>query len=760
MVYGSLAFAAGDLLLQAMPVLPSLGWLGLLPLCLLLLRVRRLRLLAWFGLGFLWTAAHAAWLLGDALPTELQGRDLLLVGRVLSLPERDPARLRFLFRVEHAVSDGQPVAVPPKVLLSWYETDAQIRYGERWRLPARLKQPHGLANPGGFDYECWLWQQGIRATGYVRDSARAEKLAAPEWRQVVGSIRERLRAELQRRVGSGPATALLTALVIGDRSAITARQWEVLRSTGANHLFAISGLHIGILAGLIFFLCRRLWSLSGALPLFLPAPRAAALAAVAAAALYALLAGFSVSTQRALVMLFVVMGALWFGRTLRPARILALALLTVLILDPRALLAAGFWLSFGAVAAIFYGVAGRQGAPALWRGWGRTQWAVFVGLLPLLLLLFHQISLVAPLVNLALVPWFSLVLVPLALGGTLLLCVPAVGDTLLQAAAQLLAWTFSGLEWVADLPWIAWASADPPIWSWPAALLGTALLLAPRGLPGRWLGAVLLAPVFTLPRPGPEPGEFWFTLLDVGQGLSAVVRTRDHVLVFDTGPRLASGFDTAEAVVLPYLRAQGIRQLDLLILSNGDNDHAGGAATLTARIGVAAVLSGEPEVLGSARRCNAGESWLWNGVRFSLLHPDAGRWRGNNASCVLRIENSANSVLLTADIEAAAERHLVRRLGRALASSVVVVPHHGSKTSSRPAFARAVRPQFALVSAGYRNRYGFPAAPVVERWEALGARVVSTARSGAIEFRFAASGPVPNPRRSRMRSRRYWTHLP
>ena len=757
----SLAFAAGALALQRFPALPSLWWTLLLPVSFLLSRSLPPRwrlLLFWLPAGLLWALLFAHTTLDAQLPETIEGVDLRLTGRIASLPAVSERRTRFELDVTAArFADGRaaPVAVP-RVRLSWYGPRPGVWPGETWQLTVRLKRPHGFRNPGGFDYEAWLFRHGIRATGYVRADPDNRRLA-PARGYRLQRLRAWLRERLQAMRPSGAETAILQALVVGDRSAVAHAQWETLRRTGTNHLMAISGLHIGLLAGLGFWLGRFLWRFSGPVVLWLPAPRFGALLGLALAAVYAALAGFAVPTRRALIMTAVAMLALWRYRRVANAQTLGLALFVVLLLDPLAVLDPGFWLSFAAVAFIFYGLNGR------WRSGGRVrealrvQWWISLGLLPLLLLLFLQASLVSPLANLIAVPVVGWVVVPLALLGTALgLLWPALGSGLLDGAA----WLMGGLMWLLDRlagwPHLQWHSADIPWWVFLPALFGMLVLLMPRGLPGRWLGGVLMLPLLWPAAAAPPAGEADFTLLDVGQGLAAVVRTREHVLVYDTGPRFGPDFEAGSAVVVPFLQAAGIERIDRLLISHADSDHRGGAEAIIRAIPVADFQASRAlRIAGRrSRPCRAGESWSWDGVRFEILHPREGDGSRNDASCVLRVAAAGRVLLLTGDIERPAERRLVRRLDTALRADVLVAPHHGSRSSSSPAFLDAVQPRWVLFPVGYRNRFRFPDSGVQARYAQRGARMLTTADCGAIGVRLGAE-PL-QPRCYRQMARRYW----
>lgn len=755
---GTLAFLLGVWLLQQQAELPGSGWAWLLvmvvPAGLLLKPYWHLP--AWLAAGYLWSLLVASQLLGQALLPELEGQDLLIEGRIAGLPVAGERRMRFEFHIESARHQGQPVPVPQRVRLNWYGQPPKLVPGEPWRLKVRLRRPHGFLNPGGFDYEAWLFQHRIRATGYVRRDAANRSLGPPQG-YGLQRARQRIRDRLQAAMPA-PAGGMVQALVTGDRSAITPAQWDVMRRTGTTHLMAISGLHIGLVAGLAFFLGQRLWRFSGPGLLRLPAPKAGAVLALLAAVGYAGLAGFSIPTLRALIMVAVVMLALLSGRPVNPSRTLALALLLVLILDPLAVLAAGFWLSFGAVAIIFCGLAGRMGRIPRWRQAVRVQWWISLGLFPLLVLFFQQASLVAPPANLVAVPLVGLLVVPLALTGTLLLgLVPPLGTALLALASGILEAVYRGLSWVGEAPLgqLHLAATSPGVVV--LAGLGVVLLMLPRGLPGRWPGAILLLPLLLAEPPRPAAGQAWFTLLDVGQGLAAVVQTRHHSLVFDTGPRFGPNFDTGRAVVVPFLRQAGVGQVDILIVSHGDSDHIGGVDSLLAAMPVRRILSSVPEKLShhDVAPCREGQRWDWDGVRFRILHPAGkGERRRNDASCVLQVTAGRDVLLLTGDIEKPAERDLLRRMPAALRATVLVAPHHGSNTSSTAPFIRAVAPRQVLFPVGYRNRYRFPAAKVLARYDAAGVQRLDTASGGAIALQLGDGDR--RVRLQRRTARRYW----
>ncbi|HEX6827419.1 MAG TPA: DNA internalization-related competence protein ComEC/Rec2, partial [Burkholderiales bacterium] len=592
MQFNILCFVIGAWLLQQQPALPPLHWAWALavPAAAWFLPAERGRALrfvrqallkaGFLAAGFLWAAGFAAWRLGDALPSVWEGRDVELVGVVADLPRSNETGTRFEFDVERVLTAD--AVVPEHVVLSWFrergaDAPPALRAGERWRLIVRLKRPHGSANPHGFDFEAWSLERGIRAGGYVR-RADTNLLLEPRaggldygLHRLRQQIRERFQAVLPER----PYTGVLVALAVGDQNAIPREQWQVFTRTGVNHLMSISGLHITMVSGLVFALVSVLWRRSSRLTLALPARKAAALAGALAAVGYGALAGWGVPAQRTVIMLSVVAAALWAGRSLSASLVLSLALGAVVLWDPWAVLAPGFWLSFGAVAIIFYVNAGRIGRPHWLEGWARVQWAVTLGLVPPLLALFQQVSLVSPLANAFAIPVVSLVVVPLTL---LAIVIPV--DFLLHLAYAVLDACMWALTVLARAPEATWTQHAPPAWAVLASAAGVAWLLLPRGFPARWIGVFGFAPLFFSTPAAPAAGGFWVTVLDVGQGLAVLVRTEHHALLYDAGPAFSPGSDAGNRVIVPVLRGEGVRVLDGLVLSHDDVDHHGGALSV------------------------------------------------------------------------------------------------------------------------------------------------------------------------------------
>ncbi len=757
MTWAAIAFAAGAAALQLQAELPSLLWLAALPpLGWLAFRRRLLVYPLAFAAGFGWAALMAHARMADWLAPELEGRDIDVVGVVSSLPAVSERWVRFEFEVESAAE-----RLPKKILLSWHRSPwneegaaplAQtVHPGERWLLTLRLRRPHGHLNPHGFDYEAWLLERAVGATGYVRQRGQQKQLGVRNHLlDRVERARERVRDRIQAQLGATPAAGILAALAIGDQRAISAEEWRLFNRTGVTHLMSISGLHVTLVSGLAALVVSYGWRRVPAAVLRLPARKAAAIAAIAAALAYTLLAGFAVPAQRTFYMVSVVAAALWLGRIASPARTLALALAVVVIADPWAPLAPGMWLSFGAVALIFY-VAKNERRLAQW---GRMQWAITIGLAPAALLLFGQISVAGPLANAVAIPLVSVIVTPLALVAVVL---PL--DGVLDLAAWLVEWLLLFLEWCAALPGALWQQHVPPLWAAILAIGGAAWILAPRGVPWRAGGLALMAPAFALAPAAPEVGEAWITTLDVGQGLAVLVRTARRTLLYDAGPTYGPEADSGGRIVVPLLRASGVRGVDLLVLTHEDMDHLGGALTVLESVEVDALSSSLPPshalnaLVTRAGRCVAGTRWEWDGVRFAFLHPPPG-WeaaRRNNQSCVLRVDTGGTSMLLTGDIERAAESGLVSTMQK---TDVLLVPHHGSRTSSSDEFIAALAPRWAVVPAGYRNRFGHPAREVLARYAKAGVPVLRTDLHGAVSIRLRRDAVEVTGERTRRP--RYW----
>ena len=831
-------FALGVVWLQQQAALPPWrGWVALLLVMIVALglalwglrgqgwRVRSGWCALWLAascFGFGYAAVRAEMRLATSLPNEWEGRDLEVIGAVRGLPTREDKGTRFLFDVE---SVAAPIAHFPRTLqLSWIDQKGPppppLEPGTRWRLTVRLKRAHGNANYGGRDAEAALLARNVRATGYVSVPATARRLTG--FAGGLGVRVDRWRAALRERIDTvladAPHRGMVVALAMGAQDEVSIVDWALMRSTGTSHLVAISGLHLGFVAGLAGWLAGALWRRSGFVghnwPLWIPAQKVAVSAGVLFAAMHAALAGFNVPAQRALWMAGVVALAFVSGRSVAPSVVLAWALGLVLLLDPWAVVSAGFWLSFCAVAAILYAMSGRprmrdderrdqaqeaHGAAGLGfdfdrdEGGGkgarplplprtpivhrlhavlRTHWralverarsaahvqlAITIALAPLTAFWFAQIPLVGPLANAFAIPWVSLLVTPAVLAGVAL---PTPFDAYaLHAAHALLAWLLAGLQMVSGPAWTLWRLPQPSDWALFAAAVGVAWCLAPRGWPLRWAAPLTWLPLLLPPPSGPAPGSFRLTALDIGQGSSILVETTHHALLFDAGPGPESTH-AGERIVVPYLQANGLYTLDTMVISHADSDHSGGAPAVLDGVRVRqllAALAPSNELWSKARAtgadtvpCAAGQRWQWDGVDFAILWPDAGPLQGkpNDHCCVLRISMAAEgpatgeaavaaprlTALLAADIEAPVERILLARDRDALRAQILVVPHHGSKTSSTEPFLDSIEPLIAVFQVGYRNRFHHPNPGVFERYLARHIELTRSDEDGAVQI--------------------------
>jgi len=730
MVFYALSFLAGIVLVQQFSVLPDYPWLIAGVVAAIVITWLRYWRSLFFVIGILWAALFAMIRLADRLPEQLEGIDIPVKGYISELPKRDEMQSRFDFIVTESAQK-----LPSRLRLSWYNSDQPIKAGQRWAFTVKLKRPHGTLNPGGFDYERWLFIEGVGATGYVRAYPKPEVLgrnsawtSTAVWRQ---NIIDRLD---QMAVEDASGLALIKALTIGEGNGISQTQWELFRKTGTTHLIVISGSHIGLIAGLIYFLVLRFWAWTGILTW--PPQKVAAVSALLVAVFYSALAGFSVPTQRAVIMLAVVMTAIILQRNNRLFNTVAIALFAILLYDPIAVLSAGFWLSFLAVAIIIYAVAGRLAKPGYIEGVAKINWATTLGLSPLLLLFFQQVSLIAPVANFIAVPVISLLVVPLSLIAVMMLF---ISPLLVKALLLPVEYTLQGLCWLlgqmATIPLATITHPKPSIFALLFAVPGILLLLAPKGIPARWLGLVLFLPLTFAGKNQPELGEIKMTLLDVGQGLSAVVQTAHHQLVFDAGAKFSGDSDMGKIVVMPFLQHQGIGRIDKLIVSHGDNDHIGGADSLLQGIPTETVMTSVPQQLAgySPIACNSGQTWVWDQVSFTVLSPPSVKFLSeNDNSCVLKIQSAHGTLLLTGDIETEAESWLVANYREKLKADILIAPHHGSKTSSSANFLQTVQPTYVLISAGFRNQFGHPHQDVLSRYKNFNALWLNTADSGAI----------------------------
>jgi len=796
-------------------------------------------------IGFIYAVIAGNVALSKRLDESLTARNILVTGLVSGIPKSSDTVQRFEFkvisfhlqgkdnlktktnnksdaklRVDEAEISNEFDSHPKKIRLSWYYGQ-KVNAGERWQFQLRLKPPHGFMNPGGFDYEAWLFQQGFHATGYVRKSELNKRLRiASTWS--VDRLRHQLSQQLDQLADENTnatgrsSYSLVKALAIGDKSAISMQQWKVLTNTGTSHLMAISGLHIGLASLFAYVLIRRLQPES--LMKRMPSQHIALIGGFLLAALYALLAGLSIPTQRAIIMLFAITVMMLFQRNTRPVDTLGFALLLVLLVDPLAVMSVGFWFSFSAVAVIFISLFSQQvllgkkkDETCWWRKpvgivkqWVRLQLIISVFLLPLSLYMFQQGSLVSPLANLLLIPYVSFLVVPVVLVGLIFSFISLdISQLLFSLAEILLDFIWPLLEYFSQLPFALWQRGNVSLADTVLATLSITLLFFSQDISSvikhrlpkksiickfsasaflwsfRLLLMLMFMPMFSNEQLLHEPGEFQLTVLDVGQGSSAIIRTKNHLAIFDAGAKFSDSFNAGSGVVIPYLRSQGVAQPRRLIISHGDSDHIGGAQALLDNYPDIELYGQDLESLVPAgglnsrniknlpavkHLCVQGLRWRWDGVDFVFLSPAAGAdkvsvKRRNNRSCVLRVSSEAGSVLLTGDIEEKVEHKLVEKFADRLRSDVLVVPHHGSNTSSSENFISKIKPELAVISVAYKNRYGLPSNKILDRYNSMNIDVLQTADSGAITINYLHdnAGKI-EPTSYRKQRSRYWHH--
>ncbi len=801
------AFLIGNMALLYWPYLPDKSFtlscfFSLLLIIALLYKVRQkivsispaiyhfLLLFVSLFLGAIYTSLYLNFNMPSLDLRQIEGKTIQVIGTVDSIPYQTNTKQGFNFYIkgikkpDHIREEGWDYTFNGKVKLSWYEPrgkrkqisndigttqtkNKKLAIGQVWQLDIRLKKPSGLMNPGGFDYEKWLYQNRILATGYVRDALQVShidqnlSIISSSYNQL-RMIRQALSDKIDKSLADYPYKGLIKALSIGFRYDMSTEQWKLFLQTGTNHLVAISGLHIGLISSIIWLLVNVLWKSSATLNMKIPAYYVASVFAILAAVIYAALAGFAIPTQRALIMLSVVFVALMLRREISSTYILLLALLTVLIIDPLSPLSLGFWLSFSAVAIIIFSLSGRLAIKTdhIAKVWqlGRLQGIIFVGLLPLMFILFHQFSVVSPLANLVAVPIMSIIIVPMTLLASSLLF---IFEPLALLLFTLLKWPIDVLFWhlelLNQLPQSYYFLSEISLTTTILAFIACFWLLMPKGWPGRWLGIVLLLPAIMSSAMSNESdkipaGDVILTVLDVGQGLSTIIRTQNYSLLYDTGDKFSPGFNMSDMVSIPYLRLKGINEIDKLVLSHSDRDHAGSYVELN-QLSIKEVISGEAKKIeekyqtylakpsAAIKQCYQGQHWQWDGVKFEILSPVTPtkqlkhkNYKANNQSCVILVTTqSQQQILLTGDIEKTIEKQLIKNYPQ-LNADILIVPHHGSKTSSSMAFLKHINPEIAVFSYGYRNRFRHPADKVVKRYKQKDIKLLNTT-NGAIELK-------------------------
>ena len=713
------------------------------------------------------TAAVAGYQQLNSLNPSLEGKDLIVHGQIDSIVKVNDFSRSFLFDVSSAsiADSAEPIDWRGTIRLSIYSERFEVKAGQHWQFQVRLKRSNGFSNPDGFDYEKWLFAQRIGASGYLRKSEQHKLLQDAPWYSI-DSLRETIHQKIKKSLESASNQALVSALILAEKSDVSKEQWRVLRATGTSHLMAISGLHIGLVASGGLLLVWLLWWCFPSLNLSMPRRLAGTVLGVVLAVSYALLAGMSIPTQRALIMVVCGLFLLAGKQHVSADRILALVLLVVMILDPLAVMNVGFYLSFSAVFVILWLL--RRAMKADKFALIRLQGFLSILMIPLSLLFFAEGSLVSPVANLIAIPWVSFVIVPLSMLSVLLSFISeGLAGYLFQFLSFHLDALFAVLAFLAKAPAATVEAFHLPALLLAALVVAGMIMLLPAGLPWRYAACLALLPLlfFQIEKPM-QHGSFWLTVLDVGQGLAVVVETKNHSLVYDTGNRASESFDLGEMVVVPYLKRQSLKQLDAVVISHDDRDHMGGLQAVLNSIEVAAFYGNRLALLESRanKLCETGDSWEWDGVSFEFIHPTA-EWQGNdnNRSCVMKISSAEHRVLLTGDIQRKAEKHLLSlHHGSSpndslLGADIVLMPHHGSNSSSQAHFIKAVNPSWAIASAGYRSRFKHPDKRVIKRYQKQGVNVLNTAQSGAIQFRIVPDQPIASPREYRTLNSGFWS---
>jgi competence protein ComEC len=701
-------------------------------------------------------AWHVNQHLAHALPASLENQKITLIGTITSVVEvNENQNIRFKFNVSMVSNKSCDWQLPANIRLSWDKPAHKLLPGDRWSLQVKLKRPRNYANPGSFDTEKNYFQQRIVASGYVVTTAKQNFIDHSKCSAVINYLRQSLLEQLLLNLNKLDFSGIIIALILGVKHNIEFYQQELFQVTGVAHLMSISGLHMGMICSMVFISMRLLWRIVPRYLLNISALQLAAWCSLAVSIIYALLAGFSIATQRALIMISVFVFGLIAKRKTCSVHNYNLALLIVLLHDPFAVLSIGFWLSFGAVGLLIYALRGRI------TKWWQQQWVITIGLFPLTLLCFAQYSIISPIANLIAIPWVSLTVLPFGLLGTIFVPINTnISALFLGLAAKSFALLWLILKQLAQVPVYNWAMSKTNLFlTMIPALIAVLWLFLPRGLPGRHWGVVGLLPlVFGVTQETPY-GLAQFTLLDVGQGLAAVIKTKNHTLVYDTGAKLNEHFDLGSRVVAPFLQSIGVKKINTLIISHADNDHIGGAVSLMKKIKTSSIITTATQELAvfNPYLCEAGQQWNWDGVIFTVLHPNTNSYysKRNNNSCVLMVQAGLHKVLLTGDIEALSERLLIMRYGNQLQADVMLVPHHGSKTSSSQEFLEQVRPNYALIPVGHKNQYGHPKAEVLERYKKLGISALRTDFNGAIGFKIG--GYAIQPSCYRHEQRHFWS---
>ncbi|CAC9595286.1 DNA internalization-related competence protein ComEC/Rec2 [uncultured Gammaproteobacteria bacterium] len=693
--------------------------------------------LAILVLGFAWMGVVSTQILSAKIQDNYLNKPILVRGEIVELPEKTSRSTKFIFKASSPFQG--------RLKLTWYShynnktilaKVPNLRTGESWQLLLKLKHNNGYQNLNSFDYEKWLFYKRINATGYVRTSSDNQRINTDDGAFSIDKVRQDIRYLLSPQIEKKTFGGVINALIIGDRSLIPDAQWSLFKSTNTTHLSVISGLHIGLISGFVFLLVQFLWRYSARLSIMIPAQVIAAYFGLISALLYALISGFSIPTIRAFIMASVVFISIILRRHHDIWQLYGMALILVLLHNPLSVFSVGFWLSFYVVAIIIYGAGQHQEKSWLYR-LIYIQLLISFSSLPLSIWFFSVTSALSPIANLIAIPIFSFIATPLSLISALLTFsgLTYLSEISFSIVNQSLVYLFVLLEQLQQFDFNQWHYTQTSLIDLALFILLVCVAILPKALKLRWLSVLVLGLMILIPNPKMDDNSVLITTLDVAQGLATVVQTKNHVLLFDTGAKYPSGFNLGGSVIAPYLRAKHIQYLDKIVISHGDNDHIGGLDNILENFKVGEILSSVPEKIQTkALTCQKGQSWQWDGIMFKMLNPEKETsFKGNNTSCVLKISNKKYSVLLTGDIERKAEHHLVQNNKEELKSTIMLAPHHGSKTSSTQAFLNAVSPSLIVVSSGFNNRFKHPAKTIIKRYQSNGIKVLKTSCSGQID---------------------------
>lgn len=713
-----LCFFAGIAFIYTKAVFP------LLLLALILILRPRWSVIVWFLVAMMWGFIHQCWVNDKGMPDAQVIPKASLQGTVISLPSSNPGKTQFKFFAQRLNNQ----VVQATILLSCYQHCPIFKAGQVWHLDAKLKKPDNLANPGSFDYVGWLKANHIQWTGYIKRGSK--KLSdAENNHQFLLVFREKLALALSQTMPKGSALGILQALTLGVTSNISKEQWDLFRRTGTTHLMVISGSHIGLIAGFSYWLMKWFWSRSSRLCLYCPAAQVASVAGVLMALIYALLAGFGAPAQRSLLACFFLLLRNFLSFRLTVWQAWRYGLLAVLLFEPHTVLLPGFYLSFIAVAIL---ILINQRVKS--QGVIKTiyiQLACLFGLMPLSLYWFSYGALNDLIANLLAIPLVGFVIVPLALIQLFLLqCFNIQG--LMVAVNWAIESLLFYLHWVDSFAMFNLNFSFTDLLS-PLALM--MVMLVALFMPIKALFPALIVLFFSAIFPAHQRvkfGEARIDILDVGQGLAVVINTANHILIYDTGMKFYQGGDMAKLAIIPYLNILGIKKLDKVVISHPDLDHRGGLVSLEEKYPIGELLVDKVAFYHRGKACHNHPTWQWDGVSFQFLAITKKFRDKNNSSCILQIKNSEGSVLLTGDIEKLAEDYLVATYGKQLQSDILLIPHHGSKTSSSSVFIRQVAPQYAVISSGFDNRYHFPHQQTINTLQKQKIAIFNTSECGMV----------------------------